>query len=184
MQGQSEAKILNRQIGNMVIISDIPQIIGIRKRYLTKCLICNKESYRRLDHINGKNVPKYCKYCKDKQSANPKEITPFNAIYNRYKANAKTRNLEFNLTKDQVLNIMLKECNYCGDLPLETLSSKRNNRTNIPFLHNGLDRIDSKIGYTINNVVSCCGTCNLMKNKFNLNIFFDKVTKIYNKCLK
>ena len=44
---------------------------------------------------------------------------------------------------------------------------------------NGIDRVDSKLGYTIGNTVPCCAICNKMKNNFTLEVFKDKISKIY-----
>jgi len=187
MQGQSAAKILNNKIiGSVQIISDIPIIINNRKQYLTKCLICSKESTRRLDHLEGKNIPQYCKYCRDSSVAKLRVSTntPFNALYSNCRTGAKSRKLEFNITKEEALYIMLQNCYYCNNSPKESSTSKKNNRTDTPFFHNGIDRLDSKIGYIKNNCVPCCGVCNMMKNKFPKDLFFEQISKIYNNCLK
>ena len=44
---------------------------------------------------------------------------------------------------------------------------------------NGIDRIDSNIGYIKENCVSCCWTCNKMKNNFSQKEFLEKINKIY-----
>jgi hypothetical protein len=46
---------------------------------------------------------------------------------------------------------------------------------------NGLDRIDSAIGYIESNVYTCCGNCNYMKNNYTYKEFMDKCLLIYNK---
>lgn len=71
--------------------------------------------------------------------------------YNIYKKNAKKRNLEFLLTKNQFYNLTAQPCCYCGDLQG----------------HNGIDRVDSSKGYTVDNCVSCCSRCNIMKMDLN-----------------
>lgn len=48
----------------------------------------------------------------------------------------------------------------------------------------GIDRIDSSKDYTLDNCVPCCFICNRIKNKYDLNTFFDKVEKIYLKHIK
>jgi len=135
--------------------------------YNTKCVVCGKESIRRLDHILGtKNPPKYCKYCKDKMSVVSSIETTSNSLFSNYRSGAKTRNLEFTLNKEEFYKIVTSNCYYCGAIPVETLTSKSNNRTTTPFLHNGVNRVDSLLGYTVKNTVPCCAVCNLMKNKF------------------
>ena len=41
------------------------------------------------------------------------------------------------------------------------------------------DRIDSKEGYIVENVVSCCKDCNIMKMNMSNELFLRKVLKIY-----
>ena len=44
--------------------------------------------------------------------------------------------------------------------------------------YNGIDRLDSTEGYTTDNCVSCCTTCNWMKKKMPLEKFLQKVKEI------
>ena len=44
---------------------------------------------------------------------------------------------------------------------------------------NGIDRVDSKLGYIEKNTKSCCGECNFMKNVFDLDSFLEKCLKNY-----
>jgi hypothetical protein len=48
------------------------------------------------------------------------------------------------------------------------------------FVYNGLDRIDSNLGYVRSNVVPCCAVCNYMKQELSLSEFLDQVAKIHN----
>ncbi len=45
--------------------------------------------------------------------------------------------------------------------------------------YNGIDRKNSTLGYTMDNCVTCCGSCNIMKNKFTEEEFISKVISIY-----
>jgi len=67
--------------------------------------------------------------------------------YSTYKKGAKERGYSFDLSKDEFKLFWQKDCSYCGS-PINTI---------------GLDRIDSSIGYQIDNIVSCCYMCNRMK---------------------
>ena len=42
----------------------------------------------------------------------------------------------------------------------------------------GLDRIDSSIGYQVDNLVSCCSICNQMKSDRNKEEWLDKMFTI------
>ena len=68
--------------------------------------------------------------------------------FDNLRGNASARGIPL-LVSFQEYEILIKNhCYYCG----------RENDTK------GLDRVDYNIGYEINNVVSCCGQCNLAKH--------------------
>jgi hypothetical protein len=94
--------------------------------------------------------------------------------FSEYKTNAKRRNLVFNVSIDEFKVITSKKCKYCGKY-----SGSYNGE---PFC--GLDRLNSKIGYIIGNVVPCCPMCNYMKHLSTSNEFIDQVVTIYNNLYK
>ena len=71
-------------------------------------------------------------------------------------------------------------CYFCGSEPKEYQSDKRFNKTNISFKRNGIDRLNSSLGYTKENSVSCCATCNLMKMTLGEKEFITHINKISN----
>lgn len=184
MNGQSAAKAYKTQgmikqdsIYNKVKVINFAYAKNSRAYYNTVCLTCNIESIRRMDHI--KTNPEYCKYCKDNLSRTINPESVINTIYSGYRTNAKTRNVDFELSKQDFLNLVGLNCFYCGQEPIESQFSKSANRSTVKFLHNGVDRLDSKKGYVLDNCVPCCSMCNLMKNKFSLEDFINKIKQIY-----
>ncbi len=73
--------------------------------------------------------------------------------FSHAKSQAKQREIEFTLTKEQFGIAISKPCFYCDNL----LGQKS-------VSGSGLDRLDSNLGYTESNVVSCCIICNQMKS--------------------
>lgn len=66
---------------------------------------------------------------------------------------AKKRGFEWALTLEQYSEIIKNPCYYCA------------NKLGAPVQKgSGLDRLDCKIGYVIDNVVSCCEFCNVVKH--------------------
>lgn len=49
-----------------------------------------------------------------------------------------------------------------------------------PYFYNGIDRVDSSLGYVPDNVRPCCKKCNYMKNQMELKEFHEQVRKIHN----
>ena len=101
-------------------------------------------------------------------------------IYRQYRTKANNRGLEFNLTRDEVSYITSQNCVYCEDVPRERMVGL--SHYPIQVIANGIDRVDNSKGYVPNNCVSCCLTCNLMKNKSSLEEFKNQIKWIY-QCL-
>ena len=106
------------------------------------------------------NKERIREYNKQYREQNKESIRERNKQYRRtpsgrfcdYKRNAKQRGIEFHLTEEQFESFWQKPCEYCG-AEIETI---------------GLDRLDSDGHYTIDNVVSCCWSCNKSKGRKTL----------------
>jgi len=82
--------------------------------------------------------------------------------FSTLKAQAKARHIYFDLTLEQFKSFWGWPCAYCGE-SIKTI---------------GLDRIDSSKGYTVDNLLSCCGDCNYMKSDMSLDEFVERCRKI------
>jgi hypothetical protein len=80
-------------------------------------------------------------------------------ISNLYKGNAHRRGLDWNLSPEEVQELVFESCFYCGISPFRAIKVRGN-----IFYYNGIDRVDNKRGYFSDNVVSCCKTCNIAKS--------------------
>ena len=92
-----------------------------------------------------------------------------NNIFCEYKNKAKERKYSFSLTKEQVFNLINKNCVYCNSEPLNV--KKLYEHPEYYIRYNGIDRIDNTKGYSIDNVVTCCKYCNQAKHSMTLNYF-------------
>ena len=104
--------------------------------------------------------------------------TACRAVYNIYKANAKRRRLEFSISREDFTKLISNDCFYCGSPPSNVHTLSRGNGS---YTYNGIDRLDNLKGYYIDNVVSCCSTCNLMKRKMDISEFITHIEKIVNR---
>jgi hypothetical protein len=100
-----------------------------------------------------------------------------NNLYRDYKKGAKKRNLIFDIPIDIFSSLVKQNCHYCNASPSNT--TYNNNRYFGGFLSNGIDRIDSRKGYLINNVVPCCCKCNRSKSDMTLEEFREWVNTVY-----
>jgi len=101
----------------------------------------------------------------------PNAFKNYNPLYESYILRSHKRGFIFDINEELFDNTTNDPCYMCGKL-----STKEH--------QNGLDRIDSSIGYIENNIYSCCGNCNYMKNNYNYKLFMDKCVMIYNKINK
>jgi len=84
----------------------------------------------------------------------------FGSLWHSYKRNARVKGHEFNLTKEEFRKLTKSNCHYCGCEPYveRTAQTAREG-----YLYNGIDRKDNDEGYTLENSLTCCGTCNFLK---------------------
>ena len=79
----------------------------------------------------------------------------------KYRAKTIREGGSFELTKEEYEYLRQQTCMYCRRPTTETH-------------HNGIDRIDSNIGYIRSNCVTCCGGCNIAKGKKTPDEFIDQ----------
>jgi hypothetical protein len=101
--------------------------------------IQSAKSIKRIRKENPEKAKEQAK--KDKQTISGK--------YGEYKDSAKRRNMTFDLTRNEFITFWQKPCHYC-DAPINTI---------------GIDRKYNNIGYTLDNCLSCCITCNRGKRE-------------------
>lgn len=134
-----------------------------------KCL-CNKEVIvQSSDLIRGHSKSCGCRGIISKDPAR-------RVIYNNYKRQARRRKIKFELTRKEFSEIINRNCFYCGSKP-EQIIDKPGLRDVLKY--NGIDRVNNKKGYTTENSVACCGSCNFAKNKKSLNKFLKWLSKAY-----
>lgn len=131
-----------------------------------------------------------CKSCTAKKSGTKRSIEEHKGIeqhglklrkFREYEKGAKKRNLSFYLTFEQFLELSSGKCNYCGKEPhvykgdLVYMQSECE-----PWKRNGIDRVNSSKGYSINNCVPCCEKCNYAKHEMTIDEFKEWVITVYN----
>jgi hypothetical protein len=89
-------------------------------------------------------------------------------LYKKYRTNARVRHIEFAITFEDFVGLTKESCAYCDAAPQLEMYREHSNGA---YVYNGLDRVDSTRGYTTDNVVPCCKTCNTRKAKLPVEIF-------------
>lgn len=101
----------------------------------------------------------------------------FLAYYRSIIIRADNRNIEFKLSKEHVLKMSGQLCFYCGIEPFNVRKTRSKNRGH--FIYNGIDRVDSALGYIEGNVVPCCSICNVAKHEMSYDEFLTWIDRIY-----
>ena len=106
-----------------------------------------------------------------------------NACYSTYRSSANYRNINWGLELDEFDGLSQDDCFYCGVPPTQIFAVTR--KTCIGrYVYNGIDRLDSRQGYTLENCVTSCKRCNQAKNNLSVGDFLLLVEKIYNRRLR
>lgn len=107
-----------------------------------------------------------------------------NCLFRNYKKSARRRNLVFLLELAEFQAITSDRCAYCNKAPTQIARTYGSGLTKSgvkrsEYLYNGIDRLDSDVGYVAPNCVSCCGDCNALKSNRSLKNFIEQVSAIY-----
>ena len=114
--------------------------------------------------VNGNTKSCGCKK-QDNKRLPPGEAAR-NSILAKYKEHAKERKLAWRLSNKR-FNVLIRGlCFFCNRPPQAVKRAKGGN-----FTYNGIDRLNNKLGYSHNNCVSCCYTCNRAKANLSLKDF-------------
>jgi hypothetical protein len=103
-------------------------------------------------------------------------------ILKHYKNNSKIRKVSFNVSFDVFRKYIHGNCYYCGTTPstVYTQIRKRNTKTTTTVsVYNGIDRLNTHIGYEIGNIVTCCPMCNYFKRGLSEKSFIEWVRKVH-----
>lgn len=107
------------------------------------------------------------------------------ALFTGYRSSAKARNIEFSISETFFNDLVSKDCYYCGKKPYSRhkLYKKKTQEildpmSDVVYKANGIDRLDSRVGYVDGNCVPCCKACNLMKMRMSVDEFIKCVTAV------
>ena len=177
-------------IGGLFTVKDVfPQnTTGRHTKYLVVCKMCQSETIKTLSTLQK---ARSCG-CQKHNSSLWKSIgaknrswqltsgeAAFNNLYTGYKNRALRSGKDFELSHEYFRQLTKQVCYYCGTEPSQI--SKGLGKTSGDYIYNGIDRVDSSKGYTQENTVSCCKTCNFMKLDHSQENFLQHIKKIYNK---
>jgi hypothetical protein len=168
--------LMGKRFGNIVAKEYVVfTTAGGKKEYRWKCLCdCGNWAYIRSKNLNdGSRID--CKSCSKKRQTKkqtlPDKLSIFHRIFRTYKRHAKNKSIPFELTTEMFSKIIQEQCEYCGEPP---------KKYDDGYNRNGIDRVDSSLGYVTGNIVPCCETCNRAKLDSPRKDFVKWIEKAYN----
>lgn len=81
-------------------------------------------------------------------------------LYSKKINDSNRRRIEFSISLELFISLSQLPCDYCGAVPSNTITDKK---SGVSVSYSGLDRVNSKLGYLVTNVVPCCRFCNSLK---------------------
>ncbi len=142
------------------------------KEYHKRWYQDNKEVRDKENLEWSKNNPEKVRQIKEKfNNSHENEIKNYLTTYQKtlkgkyrtLKGSACKRKYSVEIDFDEFCSIVSKCCIYCGEDEQRI----------------GIDRIDNKIGYTLENSAPCCNPCNMMKKTMSVETFLSHISKIY-----
>lgn len=122
--------------------------------------------------------------CKAYQRPNDPE-TLYKKCFRALKVGAKDRGLSVQLEYDEFRYLIKQDCWFCGEPPYDIRHTYNRKRYSVGIEKDyseplqGVDRLDSSLGYTTGNCVPCCTMCNRMKSDFTVEKFMAKIASIH-----
>lgn len=159
---------IGQKLNNGIIIIDGPFKTNQKNnKYLVKCPSCQEKSIKWSNTLN--KLVYGCKKCYNKSMRKVEDKSPaVNKAYQSLKANAKSRNITVEISKEEFYRIASKNCYWC-DEPPSIKNPPKNWQRQVSL--SGIDRVDNKTGYTLNNSVACCYNCNRAKSDLPLDVW-------------
>lgn len=150
-------------------------------KYRCKC-DCGNECLRVYFELERKDGEKSCGCSRGKEFSFKREDVLSNRLFmDLNRRNIKKFGEPTSISLEEFRFLISQECFYCESEPLNKKSDTLTKKNFIidGLNYNGLDRVNSRNGYHLQNVVTCCQWCNRYKKEKTLKEFFDRADKIY-----
>jgi len=171
-----------RKIGRLLVIRLTSSDLKNNKKIYYDCICdCGTQVTVRQDSLKSQTLSCGCLQIEHairlgKSRAKKEFEACKKEIYQRYKYRSMSNNIIFSISFKKFVSLIESECYYCGDYRSNTI--KKGNTT---YQYNGLDRVNPKLGYSLDNIRTCCVFCNYAKSDWTQDEFYDKVKKIYHR---
>lgn len=162
-------------VNGWVIVRRFSVVPG-RSRVVAECPSCHRESDRRLETLVRTSTCRDC-YLKSRTKGGNRTARG-RVVYNYKHICAKGRSLPFELSSERLDELFQSNCHYCSSGPSNVMHYKRSETNTETYIYNGIDRIDSAMGYVEGNVVAACSICNRAKGALPYDEFMSWIGRI------
>lgn len=153
------------------------RMIGDVSHHRCTCECCQERLVLSQSLVRGDSKSCGSKACK--VLPKPRPESDLRRTFQIYLDQSKVKKRTFGLTFESFKSLVLSSCWYCGEAPqIRHRKKEHSKRTMDPIPHNGIDRIDSDLGYEPGNCLPCCRPCNVAKSNMSQSEFLDKIHMI------
>lgn len=181
--------IVGQRFGRLVVDSMCTERGNRRQiRWNCFCDCGNKHSVTGESLRSGKSKSCGCLLIESRKSKLNREEALYRNLYSHIKTRYKKKYGDKVLEFEKFVELSKQNCHYCNSSPSHFINDYRHDKekrgrakkvSDAIVFYNGLDRIDSNIGYVENNVVPCCKRCNIAKLNFDYHSFLNWIEKVY-----
>jgi hypothetical protein len=182
--------LLGQKFARLLVIAEA-EPVGVRKRRTWLCQCdCGNQKVVKADELKSGDTKSCGCLNQEKRKERATGLYSANIKYTPREASARRvwskRYNDGNITFEDFLRLSQLNCHYCGAKPnniqnaaKEDKKSSQFAKDNGNFTYNGLDRIDSSLRHTLDNVVPCCKWCNYAKRERTTAEFEAWIEQIY-----
>ena len=170
----SKIKDISEQRFGKLTAIEFAYIKDHKSYWLCLCDCGNTKVISRYSLIGG--ATQTCGCSKKENRKDDYKEAIYKLLYRGYRKNSKN---EFELTLEEFKFFLGKPCKYCGKSSSNVLNYRGIKNTLLKVKYNGIDRVDSSKGYTMDNCVTCCYRCNYMKSNMSTEEFLDQIRIVF-----
>lgn len=104
---------------------------------------------------------------------NKDKIRCLKRLWSIFKSSSKKRGIKVGIDFESYSNLVQSRCGYCGSHPSNLLKY-----SGLEFKYNGLDRMNSEVGYLKENLIPSCRFCNSLKGSMPWPYWADFINSI------
>jgi hypothetical protein len=147
---------------------------GCKSYWMCLCDCGSLKRVRQPHFVSGVQKSCGCLHHRPAHNALPPNIAARNRRLNAYKMCARSKGHVWQISDALAFELFGQCCYYCGDPPSKTDPDDPSKS----FVYNGIDRKDNNEGYTLENVESCCYSCNMLKRDMSHDAFLELCRKV------